>query len=128
MNKQNALIIDDEPDIRELLEITLIRMGLETVSSKSITEAKEELSSRNFDICLTDMNLPDGNGIDLVSHIQENYPNTPVAMITAYGNVETAISALKAGAFDFISKPVDLKQLRDLVSAALNLSKKESDG
>lgn len=127
MNKQIALIIDDEPDIRELLEITLIRMGLDTVSAKSITDAKKALSSRNFDICLTDMNLPDGNGIDLVGYIQENYPNTPVAMITAYGNVETAISALKAGAFDFISKPVDLKQLRDLVSAALDLSNKESN-
>lgn len=122
MNRPHALIIDDEPDIRELLEITLIRMGIDTVSAKSVGDAHIALSKQNFDLCLTDMNLPDGNGIDLVSHIQENYPKLPVAMITAYGNIETAISALKAGAFDFISKPVDLKQLRDLVTAALNLS------
>ena len=122
MNRPHALIIDDEPDIRELLEITLIRMGIDTVSAKSVGDAHIALSKQNFDLCLTDMNLPDGNGIDLVSHIQENYPKLPVAMITAYGNIETAISALKAGAFDFISKPVDLKQLRDIVTAALNLS------
>jgi two-component system response regulator PilR (NtrC family) len=122
MNRPHALIIDDEPDIRELLEITLIRMGIDTVSAKSVGDAHLALSKQKFDICLTDMNLPDGNGIELVSHIQEHYPNLPVAMITAYGNIETAISALKAGAFDFISKPVDLKQLRNLVTAALNLS------
>tara|TARA_R110002167_G_scaffold243833_10_gene449269 strand:+ start:698 stop:2164 length:1467 start_codon:yes stop_codon:yes gene_type:complete len=122
MNRPHALIIDDEPDIRELLEITLIRMGIDTVSAKSVADAYLALSNQEFDICLTDMNLPDGNGIELVSHIQEHYPKLPVAMITAYGNVETAICALKAGAFDFISKPVDLKQLRDLVTAALNLS------
>lgn len=122
MNRPNALIIDDEPDIRELLEITLIRMGVNAVSAKSVGDARLALSKQEFDLCLTDMNLPDGNGIELVSHIQEHYPNLPVAMITAYGNVETAISALKAGAFDFISKPVDLKQLRNLVTAALNVS------
>lgn len=122
MNCPKALIIDDEPDIRELLEITLIRMGIDTHSAKSIEDAKNHLSEQAFDICLTDMNLPDGNGIDLVAFIQEHYPDMPVAMITAYGSVETAISALKAGAFDFISKPVDLKHLRDLVTAALNLS------
>tara|TARA_R110002049_G_scaffold118397_2_gene272346 strand:+ start:2242 stop:3708 length:1467 start_codon:yes stop_codon:yes gene_type:complete len=122
MIRPHALIIDDEPDIRELLEITLIRMGIDTVSAKSVGDAHVALSKQEFDLCLTDMNLPDGNGIELVRHIQEHYPKLPVAMITAYGNIETAISALKAGAFDFISKPVDLKQLRDLVTAALNLS------
>lgn len=125
MNRPKALIIDDEPDIRELLEITLIRMGIDTVNAESIGDAHLSLSEQAFDLCLTDMNLPDGNGIELVSFIQENYPTLPVTMITAYGNVETAISALKAGAFDFISKPVDLKQLRDLVTAALNLSDKK---
>src|SRR5690606_4013948 len=94
MNRPHALIIDDEPDIRELLEITLIRMGIDTVSAKSVGDAHLALSKQEFDLCLTDMNLPDGNGIELVSHIQEHYPNLPVAMITAYGNVETAISAL----------------------------------
>lgn len=126
MNRPKALIIDDEPDIRELLEITLIRMGIDTVSAKSVSDAKANLGAQSFDICLTDMNLPDGNGIDLVAYIEDKYPNLPVAMITAYGNVETAISALKAGAFDFISKPVDLKQLRDLVTAALNLSQSKT--
>jgi len=122
MTKQHVLIIDDEPDIRELLEITLIRMGLNTSCAATIEDAHEMLKLQNFDLCLTDMNLPDGSGIDLVTHIQNEHPNTPVAMITAYGNVETAISALKAGAFDFLSKPVDLKQLRDLISSALSLS------
>ena len=122
MTKHQALIIDDEPDIRELLEITLMRMGIDTSSAESITQAKEKLAEQAFHICLTDMNLPDGNGIDLVGYIQQNFPNTPVAMITAYGSVETAINALKAGAFDFISKPVDLNQLRGIVSSALKLS------
>lgn len=126
MNRPTVLIIDDEPDIRELLEITLIRMGVDTHSAKCVVDAKQALSDQTFDLCLTDMNLPDGNGIELVSYIQNNFPDMPVAMITAYGSVETAISALKAGAFDFISKPVDLKQLRDLVTAALNLSDKHS--
>lgn len=122
MTKKRALIIDDEPDIRELLEITLSRMGIETESAESITQAKERLNENEFQLCLTDMNLPDGNGIDLVAYLQEHYPEVPVAMITAYGNVETAITALKTGAFDFISKPVNLTQLRDLVSTALKLS------
>jgi two-component system response regulator PilR (NtrC family) len=122
MNRPSALIIDDEPDIRELLEITLIRMGIDTASAQNIHEAKAQLTDKQYDLCLTDMNLPDGNGIDLVGYIQQHYPAMPVAMITAYGNVETAISALKAGAFDFISKPVDLKQLRDLVNSALSLA------
>ena len=122
MTRPSALIIDDEPDIRELLEITLIRMGIDTASAHSIGDAKQKLSEQPFDLCLTDMNLPDGNGIDLVGFIQQHYPVMPVAMITAYGSVETAISALKAGAFDFISKPVDLKQLRVLVNSALSLA------
>jgi two-component system response regulator PilR (NtrC family) len=126
MTPKNALIIDDEPDIRELLEITLIRMGINTSSAASVAEAKQKLAEQEFQLCLTDMNLPDGNGIDLVTFIQQNYPKMPVAMITAYGSVETAISALKAGAFDFISKPVDLTHLRNLVSTALKLSKSET--
>jgi two-component system response regulator PilR (NtrC family) len=128
MSRPSTLIIDDEPDIRELLEITLIRMGIDTASAQSIQEAKKYLSGQHFDLCLTDMNLPDGNGIDLVAFIQQHYPAMPVAMITAYGNVETAISALKAGAFDFISKPVDLKQLRDLVTSALSLARQSNHG
>ena len=126
MTNKRALIIDDEPDIRELLEITLIRMGIDTSSAASVTEAKQKLADQDFQLCLTDMNLPDGNGIDLVAFMQENYPKIPVAMITAYGSVETAISALKAGAFDFISKPVDLTHLRSLVSTALKLSEQQA--
>ncbi len=117
----HALIIDDEPDIRELLEITLMRMGLDTASAGSVKEAKALLQARPYQLCFTDMNLPDGNGIDLVTYIQQNYPDTPVAMITAYGSIETAIQALKAGAFDFISKPLELAHLRDVVTCALKL-------
>jgi len=122
-----ALIVDDEPDIRELLEITLSRMDIETQAAADITQAKDMLEQSEFDLCLSDMKLPDGNGIDLVRHIAENYPQLPVAMITAHGNMESAIEALKAGAFDFVSKPVDLKMLRNLVSSALELQKKSED-
>ena len=121
MAKQSVLIVDDEPDIRELLDITLSRMGLVTHSAANLAEARELVASANPDLCLTDMRLPDGNGITLVEHIQENYSHIPVAMITAHGSVETAISALKAGAFDFISKPIELENLRRLVSTALQL-------
>ncbi len=121
MSKKIALIVDDEPDIRELLEITLGRMNIDSYSAENITRAKQLLSEQHFNLCLTDMNLPDGNGINLVEHIQINYPDTPVAVITAYGSVDTAISALKAGAFDFVSKPVDLDGLRKLIITALNL-------
>lgn len=123
-----ALIVDDEPDIRELLEITLGRMGLETVSAATLAEAYEILDDGNsLQLCLTDMRLPDGNGIDLVEHIQRTQPSLPVAMITAHGNVDSAIRALKAGAFDFISKPVALEKLRALVSAALELDPIDAD-
>ena len=117
-----TLIVDDEPDIRELLELTLGRMGLETMAAANLTEAKALLSQKHFDMCLTDMKLPDGNGIELVEHIQQAYPNIPVAVITAHGNMEMAIRALKAGAFDFVSKPVDLQILRNLVNTALKVS------
>jgi len=122
-----VLIVDDEPDIRELLEITLARMGIHTQAAANIAEGKALLVEQSFDVCLTDMNLPDGDGIELVKHIQRNYPSTPVAMITAHGNMETAINALKAGAYDFVSKPIDLKNLRELVDTALRLSKPKPD-
>ncbi|KZZ58518.1 sigma-54-dependent Fis family transcriptional regulator [Oleiphilus sp. HI0125] len=127
MTRPCVLIIDDEPDIRELLEITLMRMGLDTVSVDCIEEAHRALSEFTFQLCLTDMNLPDGNGIDFVRFIQSEHSHIPIAMITAYGSVETAIEALKAGAFDFISKPVDLTQLRTLVSSALKLAETKVD-
>jgi two-component system response regulator PilR (NtrC family) len=116
-----ALVIDDEPDIRELLEITLNRMQVETQSAENLAQAQSLLAAGDFDLCLTDMRLPDGNGIDFVRHIQQTKPDIPVAMITAHGNMESAIEALKAGAFDFVSKPVDLQILRDLVTTALKL-------
>tara|TARA_R110002049_G_scaffold118933_4_gene273049 strand:+ start:6086 stop:7459 length:1374 start_codon:yes stop_codon:yes gene_type:complete len=118
---QTVLIVDDEPDIRELLDITLSRMGLETYSASNLQEAMSMVASIKPDLCLTDMRLPDGNGISLVEYIQKDYPNIPVAMITAHGSVEAAIAALKAGAFDFISKPIELENLRRLVSTALQL-------
>jgi len=115
-------VVDDEPDIRELLKITLERMGIAATAAEDLAAARALLAERRFDLCLTDMRLPDGNGIDLVEHIQKNYADTPVAVITAHGNMEAAISALKTGAFDFVSKPVDLQVLRNLVSTALKLS------
>ncbi len=117
-----VLVVDDEPDIRELLEITLARMDLETVSAEDLAGAYRCLEEYgDLRLCLTDMRLPDGNGIELVEHIQRDHPQLPVAMITAHGNVDSAIRALKAGAFDFISKPVALEKLRSLVAAALEL-------
>jgi len=118
-----ALIVDDEPDLCQLAEITLNRMGLNTESANTLADAKQLLKNADFDLCLTDMNLPDGNGIELVSHIQKSYPDLPVAVITAYGNMESAVKALKAGAFDFVSKPIDLQVLRGLVTSAMQLPK-----
>ncbi|EJM67220.1 response regulator with CheY-like receiver, AAA-type ATPase, and DNA-binding domains [Pseudomonas sp. GM50] len=119
--RQKILIVDDEPDIRELLEITLGRMKLDTFSARNLAEAQALLARETFDLCLTDMRLPDGTGLALVQHIQQRYAQVPVAMITAYGSLETAINALKAGAFDFLTKPVDLTRLRELVTSALSL-------
>lgn len=119
--RQKILIVDDEPDIRELLEITLGRMKLDTRCARNVAEAHDWLAREPFDMCLTDMRLPDGNGLELVQHIQHGYPHVPVAMITAHGNLDTAINALKAGAFDFVTKPVDLGRLRELVNSALSL-------
>lgn len=116
---KKILIVDDEPDIRELLEITISRMGLQTDSAANLSEAIEKINTQGYDLCLTDMNLGDGNGIQVIDHIQETSPNVPVAMITAYGNTETAIKAMKAGAFDYVAKPIDLPKLRVLINTAL---------
>ncbi|PYC28125.1 sigma-54-dependent Fis family transcriptional regulator [Aquipseudomonas alcaligenes] len=124
--RQRALIVDDEPDIRELLEITLGRMKLDTRSARNVKEAREWLAREPFDLCLTDMRLPDGTGLELVQHIQQRHAQVPVAMITAYGSLDTAINALKAGAFDFLTKPVDLGRLRELVATALRLRSGEN--
>jgi len=122
---RSALIVDDERDIRELLTLTLGRMGLRIDTAANLGEAREHLSRNTYDLCFTDMNLPDGNGIELVGDISRLYPKTPVAMITAFGNVELAVEALKAGAFDFVSKPVDISVLRGLVKHALELNNAE---
>jgi two-component system, NtrC family, response regulator PilR len=121
MTQPLALIVDDEPDICELLEITLSRMGIDAQSVLDLDSARQRLAAHSFDLCLTDMRLPDGNGIDLVRHISDHHPRLPVAMITAHGNMESAVEALKAGAFDFVSKPVDLAILRKLVEKAIKL-------
>lgn len=122
MKKPLALIVDDEPDIRELLEITLNRMDIQTSSAETIGNAKALLQDQSFDLCLTDMKLPDGNGLELVDYIQSLRNPIPVAVITAHGNMDTAILAMKKGAFDFVSKPVELSALRQLVTSALKLS------
>lgn len=116
-----VLIVDDEPDIRELLEITIGRMGLKTAAAASVSQALKLLGEHPFRLCLTDMQLPDGTGLDIIQHIQRETPQLPVAMITAFGSVETAIGALKAGAFDFITKPIDLERLRGLIQTCLRL-------
>ena len=119
--KPTALVVDDEPDICELLSITLDRMDISTRTCNDVAAAKSELGKQVYDLCLTDMRLPDGDGLELVEWIQHEVPGTPVAVITAHGSVETAVRALKVGAFDFVSKPLDLNDLRKLVTAALKL-------
>ncbi len=121
MSKPVALIVDDEKDIRELISLTLSRMGIAVDTAGDVAEARTKLAGRSYDLCFTDMRLPDGSGQDLISHIVRQHGDLPVAMITAYGNVDAAVSALKAGAFDFVSKPVDLAVLRRMVETALKL-------
>ncbi|WIM05349.1 MAG: sigma-54 dependent transcriptional regulator [Candidatus Nitricoxidivorans perseverans] len=118
---KRVLVVDDEADIRELLDMTLARMGLAADCAGSVGEARRFLASNRYQLCLTDMHLPDGKGIDLVRLIGEQHPELPVAVITAHGSMENAVSALKAGAFDYLSKPVSLEQLRLLVKSALDL-------
>ena len=125
---QTVLLVDDEPDILQLLEIALARMNLNTLSAKTLTEAMQLLEHNEPDLCLTDMKLPDGNGLQLVEHVQQLEKELPVAVITAHGSVEAAIDALKLGAFDFVSKPVALDKLRELVGHALNLKRTDALG
>jgi two-component system response regulator PilR (NtrC family) len=122
MTKPAVLVVDDEPDLCELLSITLERMNLSPRTAARIADAQRLLKTEQFDLCLTDMQLPDGDGLDLVKWIQQNSPNVPVAVITAHGNMEIAVRALKLGAFDFVSKPLDLPGLRKLVATAIKLS------
>jgi two-component system response regulator PilR (NtrC family) len=127
MPKPAVLVVDDEPDLCELLSITLERMDLTPRTAQTVAAAQRLLKSERFDLCLTDMQLPDGDGLDLVKWMQQYSPSVPVAVITAHGNMETAVRALKLGAFDFVSKPLDLAGLRKLVATAIKLSD-TSDG
>jgi len=126
MNKPLALIVDDEPDILELLSITLARMKIDSLPAQNLSEAKQLLKQHTFDICLTDLQLPDGSGLELVDHIQHKFPKLPTAVITAFASMETAIKALKLGAFDFVSKPIALDTLKRLVTSAIKINDFES--
>lgn len=121
MARQLALIVDDEEDLRTLMRLSLMRMGVDCLLVENLAEARQQLKQQRFDICLTDLNLPDGSGLQLVQQIAEQHPDLPVAVITAYGSMDMAIDALKAGAFDFVSKPVDMPRLRELVEHALQV-------
>ena len=127
MSRPIALLIDDEPDICELLTLTLARMDVASESAADVGTAKALLGEKQFDLCLTDMRLPDGDGLELVEWMQIHAPDVPVAVITAHGNVETAVQALKLGAFDFISKPLDLNNLRNIVENALRVDAASED-
>ncbi|QQD20707.1 response regulator [Oceanospirillaceae bacterium ASx5O] len=123
MTRFRALIIDDETDIRTLVAMTLNRMELECFQAGSVAEARQQLQQRSYHFCITDMKLPDGNGLDLIQLCQQKFPDMPVAMITAYGNMELGVGAMKAGAFDVVAKPIDTERLRQLARQALQLSK-----
>jgi two-component system response regulator PilR (NtrC family) len=128
MPRPTVLIVDDEPDLLELVSLTLSRMSLDTRTASDIGSAQKVLKTSPIDLCLTDMRLPDGDGLDLVGWIQDNRPHVPVAVITAHGNVESAVRALKLGAFDFVSKPLDLGVLRKLVGSAIRLGTRPDGG
>ena len=121
MNKSRVLIVDDEADIRELLSLTLQRMGLDIDCAANEFEAIQLMQKHNYDLCLTDMRLPDGDGLKLLEHVSRHNASMPVAVITAHGSAENAVAALKAGAFDYLAKPLSLNQLRALVRLALKL-------
>ncbi len=128
MSSMKALVVDDEPDLRELLDITLSRMGLDVDTAESLAAARRHLASHtDYALCLTDMRLPDGNGLTLIKEINRDHEHIPVAMITAFGRVEDAVTALKYGAFDFVSKPVDLEVLRNLVRTALRMREDDAE-
>lgn len=122
-----VLLVDDEEDLCLLMQMTLARMGIKTHLAYRVEQAKKFFTEFQYDACLTDLNLPDGNGLDLVQHVTQNYPNTPIAVLTAYGNMDIAIAALKAGAFDFVSKPVNQVHLDQLIQKALNQPRPEQE-
>jgi len=118
---QTVLVVDDEEDIRELLRMSLFKMGLGVECAGTLAEAKSQLAARTFDLCLTDMRLPDGDGLELVSYVSAECADLPIAVITAFGSTENAVAALKAGAFDYLPKPLSLDQLRTLIKSALTI-------
>ena len=128
MANHKALVIDDEAHILELIEMTLTPLGVQSYTAETIAQAHDHLKKHQFSFCITDMRLPDGNGLDLVAYIQKNLPNLPVAVITAHGNVESAVEALKLGAFDFVAKPFELSVLRNLVNTAVRMASDEPIG
>src|SRR5262245_57029627 len=128
MPDARVLIVDDEPDLVELVGLTLDRMGLKSTAAGSLRDAQRLLLTDPFDLVLCDMRLPDGNGLDLLDWLQSRRPGLPCAVITAHGNVETAVRALKQGAFDFLSKPLDLTALRRLITGALKLGERPEGG
>ena len=120
--KKPVLIIDDEADIRDLMELTLVKMGLSVQTAVGVTEAKKALDKQAFSLVLTDMRMPDGSGLEVVDHIMTKNLDTPVAVITAYGSAEQAVEALKNGAFDYLQKPITLAQLRTLVKSVIKIN------
>ena len=126
-DKARVLVVDDEADIRELLDLTLARMGIAADCAGTVAEAKAHLAREEYSLCLTDMRLPDGEGLEIVRLIGTQYGQTPVAVITAFGSADNAVAALKAGAFDYLAKPVALDQLRTLIKSALNLPRGSVD-
>jgi len=128
MPDARVLIVDDEPDLVELVALTLDRMGLQHSAATSLDGARKQLQATHHDLVLCDMRLPDGDGLDLLEWLQTRHPGVPCAVITAHGNVETAVRALKLGAFDFVSKPLDLSALRRLITSALKLSERRGGG
>lgn len=124
----DVLIVDDEDDIRELLELSLLRLGLASDGAASLAEARRLLGEKRYRLCLTDMRLPDGDGLELVHYIAEHVRDLPVAVITAFGSMDNAVTALKAGAFDYLSKPVSIEQLRALVKSVFSVSAEGPEG
>lgn len=122
--QKKILVVDDEPDILQLLEISLTRMGFKVYKAENIGSAKYQLSKTSFHLCLSDFKLPDGTGSELVEHVNQKYPNTPIAVITAFGTINHAVETLKKGAYDFITKPISLDTLRQLVITGLQKHEK----
>ena len=122
IDNKKILLIDDEEDIRDMLSIMISRFNYDTITAEDYRTAKEQLNNKHIHMCITDMNLPDGSGIDVIEHIAKNHPDIPVAVFTAHGNIDLAVTCLQKGAFDFISKPVMSAELKRVLDQGVNLS------